>query len=81
MVSRVSLRVLEMIVSIAAEVNLGTTGRKAPSIIAAEEGPFLAVAVAGFAIPAGRTNSGAVMMAVGSIPEVTGADSSTVGVG
>jgi hypothetical protein len=70
-----------MTISATAEVNLGTTGREAPPVIAVEEGPFPAAAAAGSAILAERSDSGAVMMVVGSIPVVTGADSSTVGVG
>jgi hypothetical protein len=70
-----------MTISAIAEVNLGTMGREAPPAIAVEEGPFPAAAVAGSAIPAERSDSDAVMMAVGSIPVVTGVDSSTVVVG
>jgi hypothetical protein len=70
-----------MTISIVAKVNLGTAGREVPPAIAAEEGPFPTVAAAGSAIPAERTDFGAIMMAVGSIPVVNGADSGTMGVG
>jgi hypothetical protein len=70
-----------MTISTIAKVNLGTTGREVPPAITTEEGPFPAAAVAGSAIPTERSDFGAVMMAVGSIPMVTGVDSSTIGVG
>jgi hypothetical protein len=70
-----------MTISALVEVNLGTVGREAPLVVAVEEGPFQAVALAGSTIPAERTDSDVVMMAVGSIPMATGAYSSTVGVG
>jgi hypothetical protein len=70
-----------MTISAVVEVNLGTVGREAPLVVAVEEGPFQGAALDGSTVPVERTDSNAVMMAVGSIPMATGVDSSTMGVG
>jgi hypothetical protein len=73
MASGVSLRVPEMTISIVAEVNLGTTGREAPPVVAAR-GSFPRHGHGWFHHPGGedrfrRHHDG------------SGVDSSTVGVG